>query len=284
MRINEYYTNKIEELIKAGIEHPALNAEVLISFYFQWDRTYFYLNQLQELSAEEIADLDELIARRIASEPLQYITGRQNFYGRDFMTRPGNLIPRPETELLVESVLNEAEAIWQNQTLTVADIGTGTGAIAITLALERPDWQVKAVDISPLAIDLAKENMQQLQANIELLQGDLFQPFLTKGHKFDIIVSNPPYITYKDLAELSAEVRLYEPILALDGGETGLDFYYRIINEGLILLNRPGLIALEIGYGQETEIINILQNSGAKTSKVIMDLQGIPRIILAEYR
>lgn len=284
MRINEYYANKIEELIKAGIEHPALNAEVLISFYFQWDRTYFYLNQLQLLSPVELVELEKLFARRIAREPLQYITGRQNFYGRDFMTRPGNLIPRPETELLVNSVLNEADLIWQDQPLSVVDVGTGTGAIAITLALERLDWQVNAVDISQFAIDLARENSLRLQADIKLFEGDMFKPFLTGNYKFDIIVSNPPYIISSDLAKLSDEVRLYEPALALDGGEAGLDYYGRIINEGLSLLNRPGLIALEIGYGQEKEIIDMVNNSGATSRKTLLDFQQIPRIIIAEYR
>ncbi len=284
MKISEYYANKTEELLKAGIEHPALNVEVLISFYFQWDRTYFYLNQQQLLSSAEQADLDQLLARRLTREPLQYITGRQNFYGRDFITRPGNLIPRPETELLVTGVLEAADKIWLDQPLTVVDIGTGTGVITITLAVERLDWQVKAVDISPLAIKLARENSLQLGAKIELFEGDLFQPFLTSGDKFDIIVSNPPYIPRSDLLTLEDEVRLHEPLLALDGGETGLDYYRRIINEGLVFLNRPGLIALEIGFGQEKEITKLIENSGAKSKQILHDLQQIPRIILAEYR
>lgn len=283
MKIREYYANKIVELIKAEIEHPALNAEVLISFYFGWDRTYFYLNQEQKLTVEECVAIDRLFARRIRREPLQYIVGKQNFYGRDFVTRPGILIPRPETELLVESVIKQSESIWSDQPLAVVDLGTGTGVIAITLALEKSNWSVAAVDISPLAIELAHENNRELRADIELFQGDLLQPLLTASRKFDIIVSNPPYISRADISGLSDEVRLHEPALALDGGETGLDYYCRIINEGLPLLNRPGLIALEIGYGQEKEILEMIKNSGATNQILIEDFQQIPRIILAEY-
>ncbi len=314
MKIGEFYHNLIDQLTEAQIEHPALNAEVLISFYFGWERTEFYLNQGQKLLPEDRLKIEELIARRIAREPLQYITGVQNFYGRDFEVGPGVLIPRPETELLVEAVLAEADAIWGAEPIEIVDIGTGSGVLAVTLALERPSWSVTAIDLSDAALTQAIANNERLGAGVKFLLGDLFSP-LTEGAdnleastqatstqvssnhaisaqttdtqapvEFNLIVSNPPYIESQDLAGLADEVRLHEPHTALDGGPDGLDYYRRLLAEGPPLLKRPGLIALEIGYGQAETLTDLVKKSGASDVKTIADFQDISRIIIAKYR
>lgn len=301
MKTAEFYSNLIDQLTEAQIEHPALNAEVLISFYFGWDRTEFLLNQGQELAAADRLEIEGLVARRIDREPLQYITGVQNFYGRDFAVGPGVLIPRPETELLVEAILAEADATWGADPIELVDIGTGSGAIALTIALERPDWSVTAVDLSEQALEQAAVNNERLGAAVKLLLGDLFSPFTvsvdtqstgaqaigthamgTHG-QFDLIVSNPPYIVTDDLAGLADEVRLHEPLTALDGGSDGLDYYRRLLTEGLPLLKRPGIIALEIGFGQSEALTDLIKNSGSNDLKIIADFQEIPRIIIAKY-
>jgi release factor glutamine methyltransferase len=286
MKIAEFYNDITEQLTKAQIEHPALNAEVLISFYFGWNRTQFYLNQQHELTEQECVEIKRLIERRITREPLQYITGVQNFYGRDFAVRPGVLIPRPETELLVETLISEAELVWGDASLQVIDVGTGSGAIAITLALEtleKSAWQLSAVDLSSTALEQAIANNANLSANVKFVQGDLFVPFGSDVNQFDIIVSNPPYIVRQTIAELAAEVRLYEPHSALDGGVDGLDYYRRLLTEGLPFLKRPGLIALEIGYNQAETLTELIEKSGVTELKIIADFQEIPRIIIAKY-
>jgi release factor glutamine methyltransferase len=231
-------------------------------------------------------EIKRLIERRITREPLQYITGVQNFYGRDFAVRPGVLIPRPETELLVETLISEAELVWGDASLQVIDVGTGSGAIAITLALEtleKSAWQLSAVDLSSTALEQAIANNANLSANVKFVQGDLFVPFGSDVNQFDIIVSNPPYIVRQTIAELAAEVRLYEPHSALDGGVDGLDYYRRLLTEGLPFLKRPGLIALEIGYNQAETLTELIEKSGVTELKIIADFQEIPRIIIAKY-
>lgn len=215
-----------------------------------------------------------MVARRESGEPLQYILGDQPFCGRSFKADARALIPRPETE---ELCLKALELIRGVARPDVLDVGTGTGVLAVTIALERPDARVTGVDISPEALELARENAQALGAQVELRQGDLYAP--VAGRAFDLIVSNPPYLSAADMAQLQREVRR-EPALALFGGADGLDAYRRLARDAAALLKPGGHIALEVGAGQAADVRALLAGSLADV-RICRDINGVERIVHA---
>lgn len=272
-------------LSESNIDNSNLEAEVMLSSLYGWDRAKLFANLSEVVSEEKLILLKEWLTRRSNHEPLQYIVGSQDFYGRTFTVSPSVLIPRPETELLVETIIKEANQLLQDkESIDIVDIGTGSGAIAITLALEKTGWNVTTVDISQEALIVAKGNAERLEANLVFYQGSLLEPLIANNQKVDIIVSNPPYIPSKDIESLMFEVRDYEPILALDGGIDGLDFYREIITQSKEVLRKPGLIGFEIGIYQANDISQLLKVSGAAAVKLIDDFQGIPRIALGYYK
>ncbi|MGD9677963.1 MAG: peptide chain release factor N(5)-glutamine methyltransferase [Vulcanibacillus sp.] len=283
MIIKEAYEKAALILEKNNIENASLNAEVLICSIYQWDRGKFILNYQLDMTADKYDQLIKMVERRVNNEPLQYITGVQNFYGRDFDVNYNVLIPRPETELLVEAVINEARILWGDKSITVADIGSGSGAIAITLSLEKEKWDLHAVDISKEALQLAANNAIKLKADVTFHQGNLLSPLIEKKIVVDMIVSNPPYIPTDDILQLSSEVKDYEPSLALDGGSDGLSYYREIIVKSHTILRSPGIIAFEIGIDQAKKIVGLLKEYGAKNVNEILDYQGIPRILIALF-
>ncbi|MGB7547259.1 MAG: peptide chain release factor N(5)-glutamine methyltransferase [Terracidiphilus sp.] len=222
-----------------------------------------------------------LIERRLAGEPIQHITGETEFYGLPFRVTPDVLIPRPETEHLVEKVLALAAGLRAPR---IVDVGTGSGAIAVALAHKLPHAQITATDLSAAALDLARENAERngVAARIRFLRGDLLAP--VAGEAFDIIVSNPPYVSTADRASLSVEVRDYEPALALFAGPDGLDIYRRLIPHAFAALTSGGFLALEIGFGQSPAIRTILADSGFEPIEFVADLQNIPRVASAQRR
>jgi release factor glutamine methyltransferase len=209
---------------------------------------------------------------RMLGKPTQYVTKKQEFYGREFRVTPDVLIPRPETELLVETVLKLRPAQGP-----IIDIGTGSGAIAVTLALET-GAPVIAADLSAASLNVARENALKLHANIRFIQADLLQPF--RDNHAAAIVSNPPYVSLDDAPTLQPEVRNWEPHLALFAGPSGLAIYQRLIPEALRVLKPGGLLALEIGYGQ-AEAVSALA-SGWHNLRLFPDLAGIPRVLVCE--
>ena len=223
---------------------------------------------------EQLKRFDEMVTRRAGGEPLQYVLGDQPFCGRDFITDSRALIPRPETEELCMRALDMIKWVRAPRVL---DIGTGTGALAITIALERPDSQVTAVDISRDALSLARENAQALGAKVELLEGDLYAPVV--GRRFDLIISNPPYLTARDMDMLQPEVRR-EPALALFGGEDGLDFYRRIAADMPRMVNQGGSCALEVGMGQADAVRDMLKDAFDKV-EIFKDINGVERMVCA---
>ncbi len=269
-------------LREAGIKDPQFEAELMIRHCFGWDRTRFLTSLHDAIPENELNKLQELCRRRMQHEPLQYMFGHQEFYGRSFVVGPGVLIPRPETEILIEQVLLRAERVWERGArLNAADIGTGSGAIAVTLACERPEWQVTTVDLSPDAIAIAKENAERLGANVRFLQGDLVGPLLERGEQLDILVSNPPYIPSADVEELDSEVRDYEPRLALDGGEDGLDCYRRLTAALPRLVKEKALVAFEVGIHQARDVAAMLEASGVIDEvDIVPDLAGIERVVI----
>ena len=231
-----------ELLDNKGIESARLEAEILLAHVLKVGRLYLYINPEQELSQEQIDNYNKLVQRRLEYEPTAYILGHREFMDLDLIVNEDVLIPRPETEVLVETVIDHLNDI--TRMIRIADIGTGSGAIAISLAKSLPNAAVEAVDVSEEAINIAKLNADRYGLRITFHLGDLLSPL--NGKKYNAIVSNPPYIPSQVIDGLQAEVKDYEPRMALDGGNDGLDFYRRLINEAPKLLNYNGLLAVEI--------------------------------------
>jgi len=222
------------------------------------------------------ARLRALVERRRGGEPLQYIVGETEFYGLPFYVTRDVLIPRPETEHLVEKVL---EFVLDFPGPSIVDIGTGSGAIAVALAHKLPRASITAIDLSASALAVARKNAKCNGVALRFLEGDLLTP--VAGEKFQIIVSNPPYVPTTDRSTLSIEVRDHEPALALFAGIDGLDIYRLLIPQAFACLVPGGFVVLEIGYGQSPAITELLARSGFEQIEFIPDLQGIPRVACA---
>lgn len=292
-------------LAQYSVPDSKAEAEYLLSHVLNCKRSGLYLNCLNTIAFGDMQIFIDFIERRIKREPSQYIIGEQGFWGLTFKVAPDVLIPRPETELLVEKALEtvnckllnvdnrrkQTNSISQfpvhSSQFTILDLCTGSGCIAISLAKEIPECKVYAADVSEKALSVARENTKQhgVADKIQFLQGNLFEPFKAMDIKFDLIVSNPPYISKKMLHELEPEVKDYEPLTALYGGEDGLDFYRMIISESPAYLTQGGWLMLEMGYGQAEEIKEMMEQS--KTFEHIAikkDLAGIERLIKARIK
>ena len=261
-----------ELLGRDRIPEPRLTAEVLLGHAIHCERAYFYAHPEQELREVEWIHYGRYLDERLKGKPTQYITKHTEFYGREFAVSRDVLIPRPETELLVEAILKlkPAQGI-------IVDIGTGSGIIAITLALEL-DRPVIATDLSFEACEIARSNAMKLGANIQIIEADLLKPFADCA--VDLIVSNPPYVPFSDRALLQREVRDWEPSLALYGGPNGTEIYKRLIPEAKRVLKPGGLLALELGFGQSEAVSDLVP--GWRNLRLLPDLAGIPRVLLCE--
>jgi release factor glutamine methyltransferase len=256
------------------------DAELLLLHILQIDRAAYLAHPSRSLTPEQLSAYRAVIDRRLKNEPIQYITGQQEFFGINLKVTPATLIPRPETEHLVEAVLH-----WlpHDQLLKVLDVGTGTGAITIALAVHLPHAEITAVDVSAEALAIAEANgiAHHVASRIRFLQSDLLAglPADEQAAGFDAIISNPPYIPETDRAELHPQVRDHEPVEALFAGPSGLDIYRRLIPQAHAALKSNGLLALEIGHGQREAVGALLANW--KDLTFIADLQEIPRVALA---
>lgn len=200
------------------------------------------------------------VHKHVAGIPVQYLMGKEDFYGRSFFVSEEVLIPRPETEELVVGLLERIKRHFPaEQPLDVVDVGTGSGAIAVTLALESSQLQVKATDIAGESLEVAKDNAETLKADVEFLQGDLLLPFIEKERKVDVVVSNPPYIPVKEYEGLSTVVKDFEPYRALVGGVSGLEFYERFMEELPKVLKDRAIVAFEVGMGQGEPVKELLE-------------------------
>lgn len=256
------------------------DAEFLLLHVLGAPRTVLLSDPSRLLSDEQANAYEACITRRLRREPVQYIIGSQEFYGLPFRVTPAVLIPRPETEHLVEAVL---ERVPQDRPVTIADIGTGSGAIALALTQHLPLAVVYALDLSPAALDVAKDNAAALgfESRVKFLLSDLLSglPADQQNGFFDAIVSNPPYVPAGDAAQLHPQVSQYEPVTALYAGEDGLSIYKRLIPQAHDALKPDGLLAMEIGHGQHDAIAGLL--SGWREVSFVNDLQAIPRVALA---
>ena len=264
------------------------DAETLLLHLLGRNRAWLLAHPEASLSGEQVDAFELLIARRAAHEPLQYLTGRQEFFGLDLHVSPAVLIPRPETELLVEAVLlwaQGARAARPEQPLRLVDVGTGSGAIALALAEHLPGADIAALDLSVDALAVAQGNADRLGlgARVRFLPSDLLEtlaPEAAGERGFDAIVSNPPYIPATDAESLQREVRDFEPHRALFAGGDGLGIYRRLIPEAASALRPGGLLAMEIGFGQRDALATLLH--GWDDVHFLDDLAGIPRVVLAE--
>ena len=273
-----------KELLKYGEtllqgEDAALEAWFLFSELFQVDRAGYVLRMNQE--AEETAQQQYLamLKRRLSGEPVAYILGNWEFMGLPFKVSPAVLIPRPDTETLVEAVIDWSRA--KKTPIQIADLCTGSGCIAISLAHYIPNSVVCASDLSPEALQIAGENANINCVSVDFYQGDLWEA-LPAGRQYDVITSNPPYIDWKQLEELDTDVIDHEPRLALDGGEDGLIFYRRLAERTEEFLKEDGRAFWEIGYDQGQTVAEIVRQSGLKVVEVRKDLAGHDRVVIVE--
>jgi release factor glutamine methyltransferase len=279
-------TNQLKE---HRIESPRLNAELLLASSLHLSREELYVHFYDLLRENEKEKLEVLVERRISGEPLQYVLGRQEFWSVDLKVDPRVLIPRPETELLVEQALSTLSPISFGRIPSALEIGTGSGAIAIALAQEVEALFLVATDISQEALMSAKENARAtgVLQRIEFVTGDLFGPFrAVEGREpFDLILSNPPYIVHSEIGRLGREVKDHEPMIALDGGEDGLDVCRKIIQQGPLYLGKGGWLLLEIGQGQGPEVREEIGRSGSFSAvELVSDLSGIERVVKTQRR
>lgn len=288
------------ELVALHLQSPRLDAEVLLAHSLGLNRAGLYARLHTVLSPSQMATFQQLVHRRLQHEPVQYITGVQEFWSLDFAVNPSVLIPRPETELVVETALRLLAQVSSLKSqvsslpirnpqpaIRILDIGTGSGCIAIALATELPAAEIWATDISADALAVAAANARRhnVHQRIHYLQGSLFAPLAAQQQQFAVIVSNPPYITRNDLFTLQPEVRDWEPRHALEGGSDGLDFYRQLLNEAPGYLTPNGWLVLEIGHGQEVVLMPMMRGHTEFTDNFcVSDYEGRGRVIAARKR
>jgi release factor glutamine methyltransferase len=252
------------------------DAELLLLHTLKKSRAWLIAHGDELLTSDLSKSYSELLERCRRGEPIQYITGEAEFYGLPFHLTPAVLIPRPETEHLVEKALELASQLASPR---IVDVGTGSGAIAVALAHHLPHAAITAIDLSAPALAIARANAKHNGVDLRFFEGDLLSPVATE--QFEIIVSNPPYVPAADRATLDVEVRDYEPALALFAGDDGLEVYRRLIPATFRALTPGGFLALEIGFGQSPALAALLARSGFQQIEFLPDLQAIPRVACA---
>jgi release factor glutamine methyltransferase len=300
-------TAAVERLEAAEIGSPRLNAETLLMFVLGVNRAYLYAHPELDLNPEEQARYDEAVAQRATGMPSQYITGHQEFWGLDFVVTRAVLIPRPETEHLVETVLElvREEQKRVGSELNIVDVGTGSGCVACALANELPFAQVYATDVSAEALEIAKANAARLQmdSRVRFLHSDVLQliddPVILSEdvspsrraaisaptfRDLDFVISNPPYVAYSEADKVQKSVKEFEPQEAVFAGEDGLDVITRLVAEGRAALRGGGWLAMEIGYSMRDQVLALLDPALWEDIRVMPDLQGIPRVIAARRK
>ncbi len=274
MKIKEILKNEIEILKQNNIEDASLKARILLAFTIGKEKEYLITHDEEELLEEVCIKYESYVKRILEHEPIQYITGKQEFMKLDFFVNENVLVPRADTEILVEEAL---QIIKENNLATVLDLCTGSGAIAVSVAKYGDVEKVLATDISKKALEVTNININKNKVQVKTLESDLFDNI---NEKFDIIISNPPYIETEVIENLAEDVKR-EPKLALDGGKDGLDIYRKIIDEAWKHLNQEGFLCLEIGYNQRHSVLNLIKEShkykGEYSKK---DLYGNDRIVV----
>jgi release factor glutamine methyltransferase len=269
------WTRVRDRLKSAGVDSPVLDARLLIEAGAGVSRLDIVTDPRRELCDEQVLAVDALVQRRAAREPVAHIIGRRHFWKLELSVTPDVLVPRPETEFVVEAALS---ALAPRTAARVLDLGIGSGAILLSILSERPEATGVGIDASEAALKVARRNAEELglQERVTFLRGDWANAI---DERFDIVVSNPPYIASGEIASLQPEVARFEPKLALDGGADGLDAYRAIIASLARLLGEGGAFALEVGRGQAETVTEMAQAAGLSTLPPWSDLAGIPRVV-----
>ena len=279
----EILNQAVEKLRLAGIDRPRTNAELLLGAVLNKSKVDLYLDKDRILTSDEIEKFNQYIDERISNRPVQYIIGTVEFFGLEFKVDQRVLIPRPETETLVEVVIGQ---LANKENPRIIDLGTGSGAIAISLAKSLKTPFIYATDVSKDALEVAKENaiINKVEDQIEFLCGDWFAPLKNKNleGQIDCVVSNPPYVSKDELKALPREIKDYEPIVALESTEEGVFFHKKIIENSLDFLKKGGLLTLETAFGQAGKVADLIrQSDNYNNIKIIKDLGGIDRVVKA---
>jgi release factor glutamine methyltransferase len=279
VRLKQALTSAVDRLESSDVGSPRMNAEVLLMFVLGVNRAYLYAHPERELTAEEESRYDEVLAQRATGMPSQYIIGHQEFWGLDFIVSPAVLIPRPETEHLVETVLELAREVPNPK---IVDVGTGSGCIALALAHELKSAEVYAVDVSVEALEIARANAVRLQLDrrVRFLQSNVLEA-LMNASDLDFVVSNPPYVGFDEADKVQKSVRDFEPRMAVFAGEQGLDVIGPLVQQAHAVLQPRGWLAVEIGYSMRDAVVNLLDPTMWEDVRVVPDLQGIPRVVVA---
>jgi release factor glutamine methyltransferase len=261
--------------IEAASDSASQDAQALLGEVLSENRAYLLAHPERQLTPEQFDRFDAMVNRCAAGEPLAYILGRRAFYDREFVVSPAVLIPRPETELLLEEALGNVRSRPQ---ATVVDVGTGSGALAVTLAANCPQAQVYATDISPEALAIAQKNAAIHHAQVTFLQGSLLRPLIDQSVQVDVVMANLPYIASDDVPAL--DVSRYEPLLALDGGADGLDLIRKLVNQIPAVCRPQGLVLLEIGADQGERALRLVQEKLLpRETRIIRDYAGLDRVV-----
>jgi len=272
-----------EYLQKKGVESPRANAEILLAEILNCKRLELYLAFDKPLAENEVQVYREAIRKRGLRIPLQYIVGNVEFYGLKLIVNENVLIPRPETELLVEKIINDSD---KSTNLKILDIGVGSGNISLSISKNLPNSKVVAIDISESALDIANQNAEinSLQDRIEFRLFDFMNDDLNSLGKFDLIVSNPPYVSENDYESLEPELKNHEPKIALTDNSNGISFYKHIIEASDQLLKKPGKIYFELGIDQSAQVHEYFEQNNFTNIKITKDYSGIERIICGELK
>lgn len=278
MNISAHLKSATEILQSSGVSQPRREASSLLAFALDKNQTFLVAHSEYELSPAEEKRFQSALARRARREPFQHITGRQEFYGLDFLVTPDVLIPRPETELIVE---NAVEILREKQNPRLCEIGVGSGCISVAILHESKTATATGLDISERALEVARRNAERhrVSERIELKASDIFAAL--EDEEFDLIVSNPPYIPLKNVENLQAEVRNFEPLSALTDRKNGLSIIERIIGEAPRFLKADGFLLMEIGFDQSDKVREMFSPNQWRAVEILPDLQGIPRTVKA---
>ena len=282
MQLKQALTSAVEQLESSDVGSPRLNAETLLMFVLGVNRAYLYAHPERELTNAEQVRYDEVIAQRAGDVPSQYITGHQEFWGLDFLVSPAVLIPRPETEHLVETVLKLASDVPAPR---IVDVGTGSGCIALALAHEVKSAEIYGVDLATEALEIARANAARLELDrrVRFLHSNLLEA-LAGRRDFDFFVSNPPYVGFHEADKVQRSVFKYEPKMAVFAGDNGLDVIRPLIKQAHPALKRGGYLAMEIGFSMRDPVLALLDPAVWDEPTVVSDLQGIPRVITTRRR
>ena len=271
------YSKELENIS----DTPRLDVELFLQKALgDVDRIYIHMNLNKELTKEQYDEFIKYINDRVNGRPVAYIVENREFMGLDFFVKEGVLIPRPDTETLVEEIIDLCKD--KNEEINILDIGTGSGAITVSLAKYIENSKVTSFDISDIPLEVGKINAinNEVDNKIKFVKSDVFSAIKDKEIKFDIIVSNPPYIPKKDIETLHIQVKDYEPYNALEGGEDGLDFYRQITEESVKYLNQDGILAYEVGHDQAEDVSKIMKHHGYDRIYTKKDIQGIDRVVI----